>query len=62
MDNAEEQNMSLDEYHRALIEEGIRAADARDLIPHSEVVQMVAEWPRKRHEQDALRTAANCSD
>jgi predicted transcriptional regulator len=31
-----------------LIDEGIRAADAGDVIPHSEVVKMVASWSKKK--------------
>jgi predicted transcriptional regulator len=38
----------LQEYHLALIDEGIRAADAGDVIPHSEVVKMAASWSKKK--------------
>jgi predicted transcriptional regulator len=48
LNEAVDQYLSLQEYHLALIEEGIRAADAGDVIPHSEVVKMVASWSRKR--------------
>jgi predicted transcriptional regulator len=47
LNEAVDQYLSLQEYHLALIDEGIRAADAGDVIPHSEVVKMVASWSRK---------------
>ncbi len=40
--------LSLQEYHVALIEEGIRAADAGDVIPHSEVVKMIRSLSKKK--------------
>jgi predicted transcriptional regulator len=48
LNEAVDQYLSLQEYHLALIEEGIRADDAGDVIPHSEVVKMVASWSKKR--------------
>ena len=42
-DKTDEQEPSLDEYHLALIKEGIRQADAGQLIKHSEVVRMIVE-------------------
>ena len=48
LNEAVDQYLSLQEYHLALIAEGIRAADAGDVIPHSEVVKMVASWSKKR--------------
>jgi predicted transcriptional regulator len=48
LNEAVDQYLSLQEYHLALIDEGIRAADAGDVIPHSEVVKMVASWSKKR--------------
>ena len=48
INEAVDQYLSLQEYHLALIDEGIRAADAGDVIPHSEVVKMVASWSKKR--------------
>jgi RHH-type transcriptional regulator, rel operon repressor / antitoxin RelB len=47
LNEAVDQYLSLQEYHLALIDEGIRAADAGHLIPHSEVVKMVASWSKK---------------
>ena len=48
LNEAVDQYLSLQEYHLALIDEGIRAADAGDVIPHSEVVKMVASWSKKK--------------
>jgi predicted transcriptional regulator len=48
LNEAVDQYLSLQEYHLALIDEGIRAADAGDLIPHGEVVKMVASWSKKK--------------
>lgn len=48
LNEAVDQYLSLQEYHLALIDEGIRAADAGDVIPHSDVVKMVASWSRKK--------------
>jgi len=48
INEAVDQYLSLQEYHLALIDEGIRADDAGDVIPHSEVVKMVASWSRKK--------------
>jgi predicted transcriptional regulator len=48
MDKAQAQDISLDEYHLALIKEGIRQADAGQLIKHSEVVKMMIEISKAR--------------
>jgi len=48
LNEAVNQYLSLQEYHLALIDEGIRADDAGDVIPHSEVVKMVASWSKKK--------------
>jgi RHH-type rel operon transcriptional repressor/antitoxin RelB len=48
INEAVDQYLSLQEYHLALIDEGIRAADAGDVIPQGEVVKMVASWSKKR--------------
>jgi predicted transcriptional regulator len=48
LNEAVDQYLSLQEYHLALIDEGIRAADAGDVIPHSEVVKMAASWSKKK--------------
>jgi predicted transcriptional regulator len=48
INEAVEQYLSLQEYHLALIDEGIRADDAGDVIPHSEIEKMVASWSRKK--------------
>jgi predicted transcriptional regulator len=41
------QYLSLYEYHRTLIEEGIRQDDAGDVVDHETVVDMVAGLIRK---------------
>ncbi len=41
------QYLSLHEYHRALIEEGIREADAGEMITHQELMSKAAGWARK---------------
>ena len=48
LNEAVDQYLSLHEYHLALIDEGIRAADAGQFIDHSEVIKMAASWSRKR--------------
>jgi predicted transcriptional regulator len=41
------QYLSLQDYHRALIEEGIRQDDAEDVVDHETVRNMVAGLTRK---------------
>ena len=41
------QDLSLDEYHRALIEEGIRQSDAGEVIDHQTLMIKAAGWARK---------------
>jgi predicted transcriptional regulator len=41
------QDPSLDEYHRALIEEGIRECDACEVIEHEELMSKAAGWAQK---------------
>ena len=41
------QYLSLQECHRALIEEGIRQAEAGEMIEHEEVMRKAASWARK---------------
>jgi predicted transcriptional regulator len=48
LNEAVDQYLSLQEYHLALIEEGIRADEAGDVVPHSEIEKMVASWSRKK--------------
>jgi RHH-type rel operon transcriptional repressor/antitoxin RelB len=48
LNEAVDQYLSLQAYHLALIDEGIRAADAGEFIDHSEVVKMAASWSKKR--------------
>jgi RHH-type rel operon transcriptional repressor/antitoxin RelB len=48
INEAVDQYLSLQDYHLALIDEGIRQADAGHLIPHDEVKKTMAELSRKR--------------
>jgi len=48
LNEAVDQYLSLQAYHLALIDEGIRADEAGEVIPHSEVEKMVASWSRKK--------------
>jgi RHH-type rel operon transcriptional repressor/antitoxin RelB len=48
INEAVEQYLSLQEYHLALIDEGIRADDVGDVVPHSEVVKLAASWSKKK--------------
>jgi predicted transcriptional regulator len=41
------QYLSLHEYHRALIEEGIRQDDAGNVVDHQTVRSMAAGWTHK---------------
>jgi predicted transcriptional regulator len=41
------QYLSLHEYHRALSEEGIRQADAGEMIEHEELMSRATSWVRK---------------
>jgi RHH-type rel operon transcriptional repressor/antitoxin RelB len=41
------QYLSLHEYHRALIEEGIRQDDAGNVVDHQMVRSMATSWTRK---------------
>ena len=47
INEAIDQYLSLQEYHLALIDEGIRAADAGEVVPHSEVLEMIASLSKK---------------
>jgi predicted transcriptional regulator len=48
INEAVDQYLSLQQYHLALIEEGIREADAGHTVPHSQVKKMVASLSKKR--------------
>ena len=48
LNEAVDQYLSLLDYHLALIDEGIRADEAGEVIPHSEVEKMVASWFKKK--------------
>ena len=41
------QYLASDSEFRAMIEEGIRQSDAGDLIEHSEVKSMIADWDKE---------------
>ena len=47
LNEAVDQYLSLQRYHLALIDEGIRADDAADVVPHSDVLQMIATLSKK---------------
>jgi predicted transcriptional regulator len=49
---AVDQYLSLQEYHLGLIDEGIRACETGEVIPHSEIEKMVASWSRKKSPND----------
>jgi predicted transcriptional regulator len=44
LNEALNQYLSLQEYHRALVEEGLRQADAGELMEHAAVKQMAGTW------------------
>ena len=48
LNEAVDQYLSLHEYHRGLIEEGLRQAAGGDLIDHEDVVKMMDQLSRKR--------------
>lgn len=47
LNEAVNQYLSLQQYNRALIEEGIRQADAGETVPHEEVVAMIEKWAQE---------------
>ncbi|MGB8885223.1 MAG: hypothetical protein WCC87_00785 [Candidatus Korobacteraceae bacterium] len=48
LNQAVDNYLELQQYHIALIEEGIRQANAGDLVDHSEVEKMVAKLRRQK--------------
>lgn len=48
LNQAVDNYLELQQYHIALIEEGIRQADAGELVDHSEVEKLVAKLRRKK--------------
>jgi predicted transcriptional regulator len=48
LNQAVDNYLELQQYHIALIEEGIRQADAGELVDHSEVEKMVAKLRRRK--------------
>jgi predicted transcriptional regulator len=48
LNEAVDQYLSLYDYHSSLIDEGIRQANAGNLIPHSEVRKTMAALSKKR--------------
>jgi predicted transcriptional regulator len=48
LNEAVSQYLSLQNYHRELIEEGIRQDDAGEVVDHSDVRKMVVGWSQKR--------------
>jgi len=48
LNEAVDQYLSLQAYHLALIDKGMRADEAGDVIPHGEIEKMVTGWSRKK--------------
>jgi predicted transcriptional regulator len=48
LNQAVDNYLELQQYHMALIEQGVREADAGDLVDHSEVEKMVAKLRRRK--------------
>ena len=48
LNEAVDEYISLQEYHLALIDEGIRADDAGDVIPQNEVEKMIRTLSKKK--------------
>lgn len=48
LNEAVDNYLDLQQYHIQLIEEGIRQADAGDLVDHNDVEKMVAKLRRKK--------------
>jgi predicted transcriptional regulator len=48
LNEAVDEYLSLQEYHLALIDEGIRADEAGEVIPQSEVEKMIRSWSKKK--------------
>ncbi len=46
LNEAVTQYLSLQDYHRELIEEGIHQDDAGEVVDHETVKQMVASWAK----------------
>ncbi len=51
LNEAVDQYIALSDYHRELIEEGIRQDDAGELIDHNEVRSMAAQWAKRAREK-----------
>jgi predicted transcriptional regulator len=52
LNEAVDQYLALYDYHTSLIDEGIRQADAGELIPHSEVKKKLLALSKKRQRED----------
>jgi predicted transcriptional regulator len=48
INEAVDQYLSLQEYHRGLIVEGLRQSEAGELIDHEDVVKMLEDLAKKR--------------
>ena len=48
LNEAVDNYLDLQQYHIALIEEGVRQADAGELVDHSDVEKIVAKLRRKK--------------
>jgi RHH-type rel operon transcriptional repressor/antitoxin RelB len=51
INEAVDQYLSLQEYHLALIDEGIREAAAGNVVSHEEVIAMAASWSERARQQ-----------
>jgi predicted transcriptional regulator len=51
INEAVDQYLSLQEYHLALIDEGIRQAEAGNVVSHEEVQAMAASWSERARRQ-----------
>jgi RHH-type rel operon transcriptional repressor/antitoxin RelB len=54
LNEAVDQYLSLQEYHRGLIEEGLRQSETEEGIPHEEVVAMLEDLSQKLRKKHGL--------
>ena len=48
LNEAVDEYLSLREYHLALIDDGIRADEAGEVVPHSEIEKMIRSLSKKK--------------
>lgn len=56
INEAVDQYLSLQEYHRGLIEEGLRQSETEEGIPHEEVVAMLEDLSQKLKKRHSVHT------